>query len=48
MKINGISSPEIVIKKIGAFIALKNKGLQNCGKRLSGTKTLLEVSVTTD
>ena len=48
MKINGISSPEIVIKKIGAFIALKNKGLQNCGKRLSDTKTLLEVSVTTD
>ena len=48
MKINGISSPEIVIKKIGAFIALKNKGLQNCGRRLSDTKALLEVSVTTD
>ena len=48
MKVNGISSPEIVIKKIGAFIALKNKGLQNCGKRLSDTKTLLEVSVTSD
>ena len=25
-----------------------NKGLQNCGKRLSDTKTLLEVSMTTD
>ena len=48
MKINGISSPEIVIKKIGAFIALKNKGLQNCGKRLSDTKTLLEISVISD
>ena len=48
MKINGISSPEIVIKKIGAFIALKNKGLQHCGKRLSDTKTLLETSVVSD
>ena len=37
MKINGISSPEIVIKKIGAFIALKNKGLQHCG--LKGFQT---------
>ena len=46
MKINGISSPEIVIKKIGAFFALKNKGLQNCGKRLSDTRLLLEVSTT--
>ena len=48
MKINGISSPEIVIKKIGPFIALKNKGLQNCGKRFSDTRSLLEVSTTTE
>ena len=48
MKINGISSPEIVIKKIGAFIALKNKGLQHPGRRLSDTKALLETSVVSD
>ena len=44
MKINGISTPDTVIKKVGAFIALKNKGFQNCGKRLSDTRSLLEVS----
>ena len=48
MKINGISSPEIVIKKIGAFIALKNKGLQHPGRRLSDTKALPETSMVSD
>ena len=48
MKINGISTPDTVIKKIGTFIALKNKGFQNCGKRLSDTRSLLEVSTTTE
>lgn len=47
MKINGISTPETVIKKIGAFIALKNRGYQDCGKRLSDTRSILEVSTTT-
>ena len=47
LKINGISTLETVIKKIGAFIALKNRGYQNCGKRLSDTRSILEVSTTT-
>jgi len=47
LKINGISTPDTVVKKIAAFIALKNRGYPDCGKRLSDTRKILEVSTST-
>lgn len=44
LKINGISTLESTIKKIAAFIVLKDKGLQNPGLRLSDTTSILEIS----
>ena len=47
LKINAISSPETIVKKIGAFVALKNQGFKEAGRRLSDTPSLLEVSQST-
>ena len=47
LKVNAISSPETIVKKIGAFVALKNQGFKDAGRRLSDTPSLLEVSQST-
>ena len=47
LKINAASSLHTIVKKIGAFVALKNRGFKNSGRRLSDTPKLLEASPST-
>ena len=44
LKLDARNSPESMVKKVGAFLAMSNLGFQHCGKRMSDTKNLLEIS----
>ena len=44
LKLDARNSPESMVKKVGAFLAMSNLGYQHCGKRMSDTKILLELS----
>ena len=44
LKLDARNSPESMVKKVGACLAMSNLGYQHCGKKMSDTKILLELS----
>ena len=44
LKLDARNSQEMMVKKVGAFLAMSNLGYQHCGRKMSDTKVLLELS----
>ena len=47
LKLDARNSHESMVKKVGAFLAMSNLGYQHCGRKMSDTKVLLELSENT-
>ena len=44
LKLDARNSQEMMVKKVGAYLAMSNLGYQHCGRKMSDTKVLLELS----